>query len=117
MKKSETSLLNIIEIMDARIQHLEDLETDNRTLLVKVVKQGNQIVSYLKAFEVEDITDEFENITSPPVSEQEKVRANKVQKLKEILDEFMERHEDLQEFEEELEKHKNELTPGTIGES
>ena len=29
----------------------------------------------------------------------------------------MEKHKDLKEFEEELKKHKDKLTPGTIGES
>ena len=39
------------------------------------------------------------------------------QRLKELVDEFMDKQQDLKEFEEELEKNKDKLTPGTIGES
>ena len=40
-----------------------------------------------------------------------------MQELKELVDEFMDKQQDLKEFEEELEKNKDKLTPGTIGES
>jgi len=40
-----------------------------------------------------------------------------MQALKELVEDFMERHDELKEFEEELKKHKDQLTPGTIGES
>ena len=61
----------------------------------------------------EDLTDEFEDITSPPISE----RSGRMEELKELVEDFMERQQDLKEFEEELEKNKDKLTPGTIGES
>ena len=63
------------------------------------------------------ITDEFEDITSPPISEQEKLRSNKMQELKELVNEFMDKRKDLQEFEKELKKNKHMLTPGQVGES
>ena len=37
--------------------------------------------------------------------------------LKAILDEFMDKRKDLIEFEKELKKHKDQLTPGQMGES
>ena len=40
-----------------------------------------------------------------------------MQELKELVNDFMDKQQDLKEFEEELKKHKDELTPGTIGES
>ena len=41
----------------------------------------------------------------------------KFESLKVLLEEFMSKRDELKEFEEELQKHKDELTPGTIGES
>ena len=37
--------------------------------------------------------------------------------VKELVNDFMDKQKDLKEFEEELEKNKDKLTPGTIGES
>ena len=59
-------------------------------------------MKFLRQIEIEDITDEFENITSPSMSESEKLRSNKMQELKELVEEIMERHDDLKEFEMKL---------------
>ena len=40
-----------------------------------------------------------------------------MQELKELVEDFMDKQEDLKEFEEELKKNKHQLTPGEIGES
>ena len=40
-----------------------------------------------------------------------------MEELRELVEDFMDRHKEMKEFEEELEKHKEELTPGQIGES
>ena len=37
--------------------------------------------------------------------------------LKEVLNDFMDKRKDLKEFEEELKKNKDMLTPGQVGES
>ena len=37
--------------------------------------------------------------------------------MKEMVDEFIDKHEELKEFEKELKKHKEKLTPGQMGES
>ena len=71
----------------------------------------------LSNIEIEDITDEFENISSPPLSQSENLRSNKMKELKELVEDFMDKQQDLKEFEEELEKNKDKLTPGQIGES
>ena len=39
------------------------------------------------------------------------------EKLRSMLEEFMDKHSELKEFEDELKKHKDKLTPGQIGES
>ena len=39
------------------------------------------------------------------------------EKVKALLDEFLDKREDLKELETELKKHKSKLTPGIVGES
>ena len=114
---AEQTIKEMLKMIDAKIEHIEDIEADNRDIIIKLVKQGNQIVKFLSSIDIEDVTSEFENITSPPLSESEKLRSSKMQELKELVDEFMDKQQDLKEFEEELEKNKDKLTPGQIGES
>ena len=116
-KINDTTLHELLQMMDAKLNHIEDIEADNRDIIIKLVKQGNQVVKFLSKIDIEELDDEFEDITAPPRSESEKLRANKMQDLKELVEEFMDKHSELKEFEEELEKHKDKLTPGTIGES
>ena len=117
-KITDNTLHELLSSINARLGHLEDIEADNRAIIVKLVKQGNQIVKFLKQIEIEDVTDDyFEDITTPPVSKSEQVRSERVQHIKELVEEYMGKHKDLKEFEEELRKYRKEITPGTIGES
>ena len=113
----KTTLHELLLMMDARLKHIEDIEADNRDIIIKLVKQSNQVVRFLSKIDIEEVPDEFEDISLPPMSESEKLRSNKMQDLKELVEEFMDKHSELKEFEEELKKHKDELTPGQIGES
>ena len=114
---SEQTVKEMLKMIDAKIEHIEDITADNRAVIIKLVKQSNQIVKFLKQLELHEVSDEFENITSLPISEEEKLKSGKMQELKELVEEFMDKQQDLKEFEEELEKNKDKLTPGTIGES
>ena len=114
---TESTLHEILLNMDARLKHIEDITADNREIIIKLVKQGNSIVKFLSKIDIEELDDEFEDITSPPLSESEKLKSGKMQELKELVEEFMDKQQDLKEFEEELEKNKDKLTPGQIGES
>ena len=112
MKNNENALLDIIKLMNIKISHLEDIEADNRELLVKVIKQGNQIVEFLKGCDVQ-LEDDFDDI---PFSGEEK-DVNNYKKLSELFYEFMQKNKDLKEFEKELKKHKDMLTPGQVGDA
>ena len=114
---TEGTLHELLLNMDARLKHIEDISADNRAVIIKLVKQGNQIVKFLSHIELEEVSDEFENIPTPNLSKEEKLRSGKMQELKELVNEFMDKQQDLKEFEEELQKHKCDITPGTIGES
>ena len=64
MSNKETSILNILEDINAKIEHIEDITADNRKIIIKLVKQGNQIVSFLKSLEIEDLSDNTYNSIS-----------------------------------------------------
>ena len=119
MPNKTTTLRNLLENLDAKVSHIEDMTADNRAIIVKLVKQGNQIVKFLKELEIEEvITDGDIDIESTfPSSVEEEGYINRVKSLKSLIDDYVDTHEDLKEFEEELRKHKDKITPGTIGES
>ena len=89
---------------------------DDRELLVKLVKQNNTIVDYLKQLEV-DIVEDYEASVMSEYSEEEQKKMKKAQELKEVLNEFMDKRKDLKEFEKELKKNKDMLTPGQVGDA
>ena len=49
--------------------------------------------------------------------DKEERKMQRFENLKEVLEEFMDKRQDLIEFEKELKKHKDQLTPGQVGES
>ena len=45
-KKDKLSIIEVIQDIDMRLTHLEDIQMDNRKLIAKLVKQGNTIVEF-----------------------------------------------------------------------
>ena len=115
-EKKEIKLAKVLQDMSHSLNHIEDIMADDRELLVKLVKQNNTIVDYLKQLEV-DIVEDYEAGVMSEYSEEEKKKMKKAKELKEVLNEFMDKRKDLKEFEDELKKHKDMLTPGQVGES
>ena len=113
-KITDTTLHELLLMMDARLKHIEDISADNRAIIVKLVKQSNQIVEYLKQLEIEVVEDY--GIEEPP-SIGSNLPKDKLLELKELFEDFNSRKKELKEFEKELEKHKDKLTPGQVGES
>ena len=105
---SKETIKEIIEMMDAKINHIEDITADNRALIVKLVKQSNQIVKFLRTLELE-ITQEEQIFQSP--SEE------KIYKLMDLVKEYKESNKEFKKFMEELEELKEDITPGQFGES
>ena len=114
-KITDTTLHELLLMMDARLKHIEDMSADNRAIIIKLVKQNNSIVSYLKQLEIE-VNDLEYGIEEPPPFGAN-LPKEKILELKELFEEFNSKKEDLKEFEEELKKHKDKLTPGQVGES
>ena len=118
--KDKISIIEIIQDIDARLTHLEDIQMDNRELTVKLVKQGNTVVEFLKDFQIEpiDVADlEMEmGMDLPPLPSHED-RMGRTTAIKDLIDDILERQSDLKEFEDELKKYKNQITPGQVGET
>ena len=106
-------------MIDAKIEHIEDITADNRAVIIKLVKQNNQIVEFLKNLQVE-IEEDFDINASDELNQpfiETNIPIDKMRKLKDLVEEFMDKQQDLKEFEEELRKHKGQIIPGQIGES
>ena len=116
--KTERSLIEIIQDIDFRLTHLEDIELDNRKLIVKLVQQGNTMIEFLKQFDIEELDPrELEIGLLPELPSTDEERISRTIALKDLIDDIIEKHKDLKEFEDELEKYRNEITPGQVGES
>ena len=89
-KKDKISIVEIIQDIDARLTHIEDMYMDNRELIVKLVKQGNTVVEFLKDFQIEPIdAAELEmemGMSLPPLSDNES-RIKRTSGLKNLIDE------------------------------
>ena len=111
---SEQTIKEMLKMIDAKIEHIEDISADNRAIIIKLVKQSNQIVKFLKDldFEIQNVYDSEEQLNF-----NQNLSEDKLLELKDLFDEFKSKKNDLKEFEEELEKNKDKLTPGQVGES
>ena len=114
-KINDTTLHELLLMMDARLKHIEDISADNRTVIIKLVKQSNQICEFLKQLELE--VHEMDYAIEEPPAFGANLPKDKLEELKELFDDFKNRKDELKEFEEELKKHKDKLTPGQVGES
>ena len=111
---AKETMKEMLKMIDAKIEHLEDITADDRALIIKLVKQGNEIVQFLRNLQIEEIeaNDSFLDTFTEPVEETQ----NKLN-IKALVEEFMDKRKDLKELEEELRKNKDMLTPGQIGEA
>jgi hypothetical protein len=115
MSEKSITLKALLKNIDAKIAHIEDITADNRAVIIKLVKQNNQIVSFLRNLRFEEDVDDYRDISVEFPSNVKKV--SRFKQLKELVEEFMTKHKDLKEFEEELKKHRDKITPGEFGES
>jgi len=115
MSDKSLTLKEILQDIDARIAHIEDMTADNRSIIVKLVKQSNQVVEFLKQLEVENVESDIKDLEFDITVDD--TNKNKFKNLTELVGEFMERQKDLMELEKELKKYKDEITPDQVGEA
>ena len=109
----------MLKTIDAKVSHLEDICADDRTFIIKLVTQTNQIVKFLQNLEI-DMEEQYAMETQPSfgdVVDREELSKKRMLEVKELLKEFKSKSSDLKEFEKELKKHKDKLTPGQVGEA
>ena len=116
-KISEGTLHEILLDIKYRLNHLEDIQADNRALIIKMIKQGNSIVQFLAQLDIETSESEVEHIELPSLNEKPNIESGKIKNIKELIDDYMDKRKDLEDFEEELKKNKDKINPGQIGES
>ena len=123
---TETTLHDILLLMNDRITHIEDTMMDVREIMIKLVKQSNKVVSFLKAIDQESDEQYIEQYGTIPPSFEEfskdklnnKIDASEnIREIQDIVDNLIEKNRELKELEEELEKNKDKITPGLHGES
>ena len=108
---AKETIKEMLQMMDAKIEHIEDINADNRAIIVKLVKQNNQIIQFLKSLELE-IVEEEGKINEFAIGSDEKIY-----KVMELIEQFKESNEEFKDFMKEIEKNKEKLTPGQFGES
>ena len=118
----EMTIKEILLNIDARISHIEDITADNRAIIVKLVKQGNSIVKFLKELEIEasnNVEIEYDSLDNLSITNSFNLdeRKKDMKHIEELIDEFMDKREELKDLEEELKKNKEDITPGQIGEA
>ena len=116
-KISEQTLHEILLDIKYRLDHIEDMEADNRAFIVKLIKQGNSIVRFLAQLDLENVDTGFEGMELPSLKEDKSFDSERFESSRDLIDEFMEKKMDLQDLEKELKKHKDMLTPGQMGEA
>ena len=107
----------MLEDIDMKINHIEDMVVDNRAVIVKLVKQNNTIVKFLRELD-SDIHDSYEEEYGEPLpTATNSIQGHKLKDVQDLIDEYMEKNKGLKELEEELENNKDKITPGLHGES
>ena len=107
----------MLEDIDMKINHIEDMVVDNRAVIVKLVKQNNTIVQFLKELDG-DIHDSYEKEYGESLpTATNSIQGHKLKDVQDLIDEYMEKNKGLKELEEELEENKDKITPGLHGES
>ena len=116
---AKETMREMLKTIDAKVSHLEDICADDRAFIIKLVKQTNEIVRFLQNLEL-DIDEQY-GIEAPSsftdVIDRNELSERRMVEVKELLEEFRAKSGDLKEFEKELKKHKDKLTPGQVGDA
>jgi len=117
MSNEFSTIKEMLEDIDIKINHIEDMVADSRAVIIKLVKQNNTIVQFLKELDG-DIHDSYEEEFGEALPTPSRfIEEHKIKDVQELIDTYMEKNKGLKELEEELEKNKDKITPGLHGES
>ena len=91
-KITDKTLHELLLMMDARLKHIEDMSADNRAIIIKLVKQNNSIVSYLKQLEIE-VVEDYDMEEPLPVGAQTNLPKDKLLELKDLFENYKSKKE------------------------
>ena len=60
-KEKEIRLEKVLQDMSFSLKHIEDIMADDREILIKLVKQNNSIVEWLKQIDIEAVMNHLMN--------------------------------------------------------
>ena len=109
-KNADKSIKNIYEEIDFLFEEV----SNSRESIVKLVKQVNKLTSTIRHIQdvQEELISEF-NYEQPLLDKKSKKEMN----VDEVIVEFLNKQKNLKELEKILEKYKDQITPGQVGES
>ena len=89
---NQTKLISLLEMIDAKINHIEDMVADNRTVIIKLVKQNNTIVKFLRELD-SDIHNSYEEEYGEPLPNSDtfnevELEASKLKGVQDLIDEL-----------------------------
>ena len=111
---NSNEIKKVLDMIDAKLMHLEDITADNRKMIVKLIKQQNQMVKFISEIEMTDL--ELPEPFPFEIGLNYK-NENKIKDLNDLIDMYLSKKDNLQELEKELKKHKDKITPGQVGEA
>ena len=85
-KITEQTLHEILLDIKYRLNHLEDITADDRSILIKLVKQSNKIVEFLSQIDIEPYEDEFDNMELPTIKKNKSFNSDKIKHIKELVE-------------------------------
>ena len=111
---TKEQLLEMLLRLNEKVNNSLHISSDNNDLIMKLITQNNTLLKYLSSIEIEEVPmDEY--TYNPPQIKADNEKS--YMSLRELIDEFMSKRDELKEFEEELKKNKDKLTPGQVGEA
>ena len=113
---TKEQLLEMLLILNDKVNNISIMSSDNNHLISELMQQNKALFKFISNLEVEEIVpeDSYRSLT-PSINDIPDEKS--YMSLRELVNEFMGRKKDLVEFEKELKKHKDQLTPGQVGEA
>ena len=116
IKFTKADLIEMLFRLNEKVNYIQNQNSKQKELMEDLVHQNNALLKFLASLEVEE-RDPYGNVESRDLLDYQEEYTSNPTKVLELAKSLIDKTEDLKEFEEELKKHKDKLTPGQVGES
>jgi len=116
--KQNELMVDLLVCINKRMDKIDEDIDYAGNVLIDIVNQGNQIVEVLSQFD-DDIPEEYDDIPEEYEFglESDRRHDSRFRSVGDLLEEYVNKHKELKEFEKELKKYKKDLALGQVGES